>query len=138
MNKEGNFEQKKCNLQACKIPLEDIRKKALITNKDLLKINSDSFYDNLSGNEIKLELNKIHEDTQGEIEEIRARLKMCQRKRHWLLWHDHSTLSNYGHMLFCLRKVYDSAIHISDEGAKAKLGRDVDVKASIESNSKQG
>ena len=58
MNKEGNVEQKKCNLQARKIPLEDIRKKALITNKDLLKINSDSFYDNLSGNEIKLELKK--------------------------------------------------------------------------------
>ena len=35
-------------------------------------------------------------------------------------------------MLFCLREVYDSAIHISDEEAKAKLGRDVDVKASIE------
>ena len=35
-------------------------------------------------------------------------------------------------MLFCLREVYDSAIHISDEEAKAKLGRDVDVQASIE------
>ena len=61
------------------IPLKDIRKKALVTNKDLLKINSDLFYDNLSGNEIKLELKKIHEDTEVEIEEIRARLKMSKK-----------------------------------------------------------
>lgn len=54
INKEGNVEQTKCNLQARKIPLEDIRKKALVTNKDLLQINSDLFYDNLSGNEIKV------------------------------------------------------------------------------------
>ena len=119
-------------MQARKIPLEDIRRKALITNKDLLKINSDLFYDNLTGNEIKLELKKIHEDSEGEIEEIRARLKMFQRKRHWMVWHDHSTLSNYGHMLFSLREVYDPAIHLSDEEAKAKLGREVDVQASIE------
>ena len=99
INKEGNVEQKNVICKHVKYPLKISEKKALITNKALLKINSDSFYDNLSGNEIKLELKKIHEDAQGEIEEIRARLKMCQRKRHWLLWHDHSTLSNYGHML---------------------------------------
>lgn len=48
-----------------------------------------------------------------------------------MLWHDHSTLSNYGHMLFSLRGVYDPAIHLSDEEARAKLREEVDVQASI-------
>lgn len=48
------------------------------------------------------------------------------------MWHDHSTLSNYGHMLFCLREMYDPAIHLSDAEARAKLGKQVDVQASVE------
>ena len=57
---------------------------------------------------------------------------MCQLKRHWLLWHDYSTLYNNGHILFGLKKVYDPAIHLSDQEGKAKLGSQVDVQASIE------
>lgn len=107
-------------------------KKALMNNKELLKIRSDEFYDNLSENAIRLELKKIHEDTDGRGEKMRDRLKKFQRKRHWLIWHDHSTLSNYGHMLFCLREVYDPAIHLSDDEAKTQLGKEVDVQATFE------
>ena len=103
-----------------------------MNNKELLKIRSDDFYDNLSENEIRLELKKIHEDTDGGVEKMRDRLKKFQRKRHWLIWHDHSTLSNYGHMHFCLREVYDPAIHLSDDEAKTQLGKEVDVQATVE------
>lgn len=57
---------------------------------------------------------------------------MCQLNRHWLLWHDYSTLSNYGHMPFSLTEVYSPAMHLADQEAKAKLGSEVDVQASIE------
>ena len=103
-----------------------------MNNKELLRIHSDEVYRNLSENEIHLELQKMHEDIDGGAEQIRDRLKKFQRKRHWLVWHDHSTLSNYGHMLFCLRELYDPAIHLTNNEAKAKLGKDVDVQATVE------
>ena len=38
INAQGEIEQRKCHLQARKIPFQDIRKEALIKNKDLLRI----------------------------------------------------------------------------------------------------
>ena len=115
-----------------KIPFQDIRKEALIKNKDLLRIKNDAFYEELSESEICAELEKISEDIRGTHDEIKQRLKSFQRKRHWLIWHDHSTLSNYGHMLFCVREMYDPAIHLSDAEARVQYGKDVDVQATVE------
>ena len=132
INAQGEIEQKKCHLQARKIPFQDIRKEALIKNKNLLRIKNDAFYEELSESEIRAELEKISEDVRGTHDEIKQRLKSFQWKRHWLIWHDHSTLSNYGHMLFCVREMYDPAIHFSDAEARVQYGKDVDVQATVE------
>ena len=72
---------------------------------------------------IRKELKKIIKDASGSHDEIKQRLKNFQRKRHWLIWHDHSTLSNYGHMFFCVREMRDPAIHLSDAEARGQLGK---------------
>ena len=78
-----------------------------------MKIKDDNYYTQLNREEIKSELQKIHEEVSDNVDEMRSSLKKYQRQRHWLLWHDHSTLANYGHMLFCVRELYDPAIHFT-------------------------
>ena len=45
-------------MQARKIPFQDIRKEAKIKSKDLVRIKTDAFYEELSENEICAELKK--------------------------------------------------------------------------------
>lgn len=65
INAQGEIKQKKCRLQARKIPFEDIRKQALMANKDFLQIKTDAFYEQLTENQIREELKKINEDARG-------------------------------------------------------------------------
>lgn len=46
--------------------------------------------------------------------------------------HDHSTIANYGHMLFCVRELYDPAIYVTRQGMLEMTGSDVDVQATVE------
>ena len=94
VSNEGQVIQKKIDVQARKIPLQDIRKDALLRNKNLLKIKDNSYYNHLTKDELTTELQKIHEEISDDIDQMRNRLKTYQRQRHWLLWHDHSTLAN--------------------------------------------
>lgn len=61
VSNEDQVIQKKIVVQARKIPFGKIRKDALTRNKDLLKIESDSYYNQLSKEELTVELQKIHE-----------------------------------------------------------------------------
>ena len=63
---------------------------------------------------------------------MRSKLRTYQRQRHWLLWHDHSTIANYGHMLFWMRELYDSVIHVARQEILEMTGKDVEVQATIE------
>ena len=115
--------QKKIGVQARKIPFQDIRKEALNRNKSLLKIKDDSYYNQLTKDELIEELQKIHEESSDDIDQMRKMLKTYQRQRHWLL---------YGHMLFCLRELYDPVIHMTRQEMLAKTGKNVDVQATVE------
>ena len=69
-------------------------------NKTLIKIKYDSYYNQLIKEELTTELQKIHEAVSDDIDQMRYCLTKYQRKRHWLLWHDHVTIASYGHRLF--------------------------------------
>ena len=132
ISNEGEVIQKKIDVNARKIPLRDIRKEALTRNKSFLKIKDDNYYTQLNREEIKSELQKIHEEVSDDVDEMRSSLKKYQCQRHWLLWHDHSTLANYGHMLFCVRELYDPAIHFTRQEMVDKTGKDIEIQATIE------
>ena len=111
INAQGQIEQRKCHLQARKIPFQDIRKEAKIKSKDLVRIKNDAFYEELSENEICAELKKTSEDIRGINDEIQHGLKSFQRKEKQPIEDDHSALSNYGHLLLCVREMHDPEIH---------------------------
>ena len=132
VSNDGQVIQKKIDVQARKLSFQKIRKDALTRNKDLLKIKGDSYYNQLSKEELTVGLQKIHEKISDNIDEMRNQLKKYQQQRHWLLWHNHSTLANYGHMQFCLRELYDPAIHVTRQEMLDKTGKDIDVQATVE------
>ena len=131
---EGEIEKRVLKVSGRRIPFKDIREDAVKTHKSLLRNNPDSYYDNLSKDEVSAELKKINEDPDcdHDVSTLRKRLKNFQRRRHWLMWHDHSTLANHGFMLFCLCEMYDPAIHFTEAEMLTKTGLQVDVQATIE------
>ena len=80
INNEGEVTQKKIDVNARKIPFKDIRKEALTRNKSYLKIKDDSYYTQLNREEIKSELQKIHEEVSDDVDEMRSCLKNISAK----------------------------------------------------------
>ena len=68
-----------------KIPFQDIRKESLMRNKNLIKVKDDSYYNQLTKEELTTELQKIHEEVSDDIDQMRYCLEKYQRQRHWLL-----------------------------------------------------
>ena len=63
---------------------------------------------------------------------MREKLNFFERTRHLQIWHDASTIANYGHILFCVNLLYDSAVFLTSKEYKKKIGIDVHVQRKIE------
>ena len=55
---EGEIQKRVLKVSGRRIPFKDIREDALKTHKSLLRNNPDSYYDNLSKDEVSAELKK--------------------------------------------------------------------------------
>ena len=97
ISNEGEVIQKKINVNE-KNPLQRYQERSPNKEQVIFK----NYYTQFNKEEIISELQKIHEEVSDDVEEMRSSLQKYQRQRHWLLWNDHSTLANYGHMLFCV------------------------------------
>ena len=51
----------------------------------------------------------------------------AQTKRNFLLWIDHSSLMNHGHLLMTLNVIYDDALFLSKEEAKIDVQQIVEA-----------
>ena len=57
----------------------------------------------------------LNEKKDGEGEgEMRERLKVMERTRHLLVWHDLSTVANHSHLVFMATCLYDPAVFYTD------------------------
>ncbi|KAK3715334.1 hypothetical protein QZH41_010105 [Actinostola sp. cb2023] len=50
-----------------------------------------------------------------------------------MIWHDHSTVANHGHLLFLATVAYDPAFHLTSQEYKEKTGKDIDIQEEVES-----
>ena len=134
LTSEGNIEKKVCRVSARKYPLKEVCVQSAKSYKDLLRLRSDEEYDKMTTDQPKGRLQIIHEYNSAMTEEqLRHHLRKCERTRHWLIWHDHSSLAHSGFMLFLVREVYDPAVHLTSEGYKERHGgKGVDVQSTIE------
>ena len=88
----------------------------------------------MTPDQLKGRLKMIHEYNGAMTEEqLRHHLKKCERTRHWLIWHDHSSIASSGFMPFLVREVYDPAVHLTSEEYKERHGgKGVNVQSTIE------
>ena len=49
-----------------------------------------------------------------------------------MVWHDHSTIANHGHLVFLVCTLYDPAIHLTNKEFHNLTGLSVDVQTEIE------
>ena len=94
---EGKMIQESFEVNARKIPLLEIRKKLLKKHEDLgiIRQHSDNFYATLTTEEIKLQLTKLHEmiDSEVNVEDLGQKLKSLSRQRLLKVWYDHSEIA---------------------------------------------
>ena len=134
LTSEGNIENKVCKVSARKYPLKEVCAQSAKIHKDLLRLRTDLEYDNMTSEQLKTRLQLLHEYNGNMTDdELRQHLKKCERTRHWLIWHDHSSIASSGFMLFLVREVFDPAVHLTSQEYKEKQGgKGVDVQSVIE------
>ena len=52
--------------------------------------------------------------------------------RHFVEWHDHSTLVGRGYILFTTQVLYDQAVFLTNEEYKVKTGKTLDIQTTVE------
>ena len=63
---------------------------------------------------------------------MKERLKALQKTRHMIVWSDHSSVMNHGHLLMTVNILYDPAFYWTPREMGEKTGRAVDVQAILE------
>jgi len=99
-----------------KIPLVEIRKNLLNDHEKLglVRDHSEAHYEATTYEELEIRLKEIGEfkekpDSGMTREELVSSLKHWKRSRHPMIWSDHSSVMNHGHILLTVKTVYDQA-----------------------------
>ena len=135
VSNDGNLCWKEFAVEGRKNNLYSIRRKLLEDHKHLYRIKNDDEVDMMLKEDVITYLKDIHEyivEDVDDIEKLKQTLKKFQRQRHLIMWHDGSTISNHGHVLFMVAEVYDKAIHYTDEQVLKNTGKKIDVQSTIE------
>ena len=131
---ENEIIYKPFEVEGRKTPLDMMRRMLYESHKSLYRIQSDIEIDQMTCEACVNYLNCINEYDGNNTDEIelKKRIKYLQRRRHLAIWHDGSSVSNHSHILFNCTELYDKAIHLTDEEARQKLGKNIDVQSMIE------
>ena len=137
IDKLGNLTEAEMTVYGRKIPLLTLRKTILQEQEKLglIRLRSDEEYEYMTDAYLKARLLDIHEYSAAMTmtsEQQRDYLKKIERTRHILTWGDHSSILNHGYLLYMITTVYDEAIYITDEEAKAKGLKISDAQTAVE------
>ena len=98
-----------------------------------MRLNPDSYFENLSKEDLIKRFTLIGEVFQDtDFNELKEKLKKYERTRCIQLWHDGSSITNHGHILFCINILYDPAVFYSSHEYEEKFGFKVNVQALVE------
>ena len=133
LSKDNEIQAEEFVVQGRKIPLDEIRKYTLERQKEFVHQNPDSHYQNMTRLDAVQRLTDLNEfdDSEG-LTTMKEKLKSLERTRHLMIWHDHSTVANHGHLLFMVSVIYDPAFHLTSAEYKTKTGKDIDIQEEVE------
>ena len=131
--KTGEVHVSEFSVDGRKHELIKIREKLLEKHRPYMRLNPDSYFDNIEKEELVERLRSIGEFNENESFDImREKLKTFERCRSLQMWHDASTIANHSHILFCVNVLYDPAVFYTREEFKKLTGNDVDIQKIIE------
>ena len=117
-----------------KHPLLKIRVKLFNKCKKFMRLNPDSYFENISKEELTKRLLSIGEfihETES-LSDMKERLKQYERTRHLQIWHDGSCIANHGHILFCINVLYDPAVFYTSAEYTILANKDTNVQREVE------
>lgn len=118
VTKEGSLSVKEVVVFGRKIPLDEIlaNENERIEKAGILRLNKDSYYNEMNKEKIINRLKELNEDnTEGNTEFLRNKLKTIERTRQIKVWHDHSCILNHTYINFMINYVYDNANFLTDK-----------------------
>ena len=130
---KGKIVKKEFTVEGRKKPLLEIRKHTLKIHEKYMRLESDSFYDELtleSAFKLLKDINEFREE--DTLDTMKDRLKEFRRKRHITVWHDASTLANHGHVVFTVNLLYDPAVFLTNEEHKFQTHRNIEIQRQVE------
>ena len=78
-----------------------------------MRLNSDAYFENLGLEEVIKRLVSLNEYEPGEsIVTMKNKLKIFERTRNLVIWHDASSIANHGHILINVHVLYDPAVFL--------------------------
>ena len=120
---DGTLKTEYFTVNGRKIPLLEIRKALLEEHEKegLVRDHSDAHYNCMSVDDIKSRLRELGElKIDGLREELLKVLKLHECTRHLMIWSDHSSIMNHGHLLLTVNAIYDPAFYYTSEELHGK------------------
>ena len=106
-----------------KRPLLEIRKLLLEEHEKegLVRDHSDAHYHAMTTDKLKSRLREIGESSRDATkEELLDLLKFHERTRHLMIWSDHYSIMNHGHILLTANDIHDPAFYYTSEQLHGK------------------
>jgi len=129
LDSNGTLKKECFTVSGRKIPLLEIRKNLLPEHEEmgLVRDHSEAHYEAMTYKELEIRLKEIGEfkeqpDGETTREELVNTLKHWERTRHLMIWSDHSSVMNHGHILLMVNAIYDPAFYYT---SKELGGKDV-------------
>ena len=131
--KTGNVEVTEFTVDGRKHLLRNLREKFLIKHRQYMRLNPNSYFENIKEEELVERLRLIGELVENEdLSTMKMKLKTFERSRNLQLWHDASTITNHSHILFCVNVLYDPAVFYTQQEYKSLTGSDVNIQRKVE------
>ena len=123
LQSDGTLKTEYFTVNGRKIPLLEICKALLEEHEKegLLRDHSDDHYNCMSVDDINSRLRELGElKIDGLREELLKVLKLHECTRHLMIWSDHSSIMNHGHLLLTVNTIYDPAFYYTSEELHGK------------------
>ena len=122
LDSNGTLKKECFTVSDSKIPSLEIRKNLSEEHEEmgLVRDHSEAHYEAMTYEELEIRLRGIGEfkeqpDGGRTREELVNSLKHWKQTRHLMIWSDHSSVMNHGHILLMVNAVYDTAFYNSQE-----------------------
>ena len=135
LHPDGTLKEEYFTVSGRKVPLLEIRKILLEEHEKegLVRDHSEGHYNAMATEEIKSRLRELGElkTTDTTREELLTLLKSHERTRHIMIWSDHSSIMNHGHILLTANAIYDPVFYYTSVELHGKDVQDLVEKPHI-------